>query len=162
MKNAKYKWGCGNFTMTVGYFRRLLAVSIKTILLQKTNWQYLLKLKVHLIYPVVIQPQLCPILHDLMDCRMPGLPAPHHLPKFAQGHVHCIRDASSHFTSDALFFFCPQSFPASWTFPISQSFASDDQNTGVSASASVLATSIQDWFPLRLSGLGDGPKFAKE
>ena len=28
-----------------------------------------------------------------MDCGMLGLPVPHHLPKFAQVHVHCIGDA---------------------------------------------------------------------
>ena len=28
-----------------------------------------------------------------MDCIMPGLPIPHHLPEFAQVHVHCISDA---------------------------------------------------------------------
>ena len=56
-------------------------------------------------------------------------------------------------SSNALFSFCPQYFPASGTFPMSQLFASDDQNTGVSASASVLPTSIQCWFPLRLIGL---------
>ena len=55
--------------------------------------------------------------------------------------------------SDALFSFCPQSFPASGTFPMSQLFASDDQNTGASASASVLPMSIQGWLPLRLTGL---------
>ena len=51
-------------------------------------------------------------------------------------------------SSDALFSFCPQSFPASGTFPMSQLFTSDDQNTGGSASASVLPISIQSWFPL--------------
>ena len=51
---------------------------------------------------------------------------------------------------DALFSFCPQSFPASGTFPMSQLFPSDDQNIGVSASTSVLPMSIQGWFPLRL------------
>ena len=56
-------------------------------------------------------------------------------------------------SSDALFSFCPQSFPASGTFPMSQLFASDDQNTAVSASASVLPTSIQGWFPLRWTDL---------
>ena len=97
-------------------------------------------------------------------------------------------------SSDALFSFCPQSFPVSGTFPMSQLFSSDDQNTGVSASALhacmlsclsrvqphgqqptrllhpqdspgkntgvgchfllqalVLPTSIQGWFPLRLT-----------
>ena len=42
--------------------------------------------------------------------------------------------------------------PASRTFPMSKLFASDDQNTGVSALASVLPTIIQGWFPLRLTG----------
>ena len=37
-------------------------------------------------------------------------------------------------SSDALFSFCPQSFPASGTFPMSQLFVSGDQNTGTSAS----------------------------
>ena len=41
------------------------------------------------------------------------------------------------------------SFPASWTFPTSQLFASDDQNTGVSVLASVLPMNIQFWYPLR-------------
>ena len=38
-------------------------------------------------------------------------------------------------------------------FPRSQFFASGGQSTGVSASASVLPMNIQDWFPLRLTGL---------
>ena len=60
---------------------------------------------------------------------------------------------SSYLIFDTLFSFCPQSFPASETFPMSWLFASDDQNTGVSASASGLPTSIEVWFPLRLTGL---------
>ena len=45
-----------------------------------------------------------------------------------------------------------QSFPASGCFQMSQFFASDGQITGVSASASVLPMSIQDWFPLGWTG----------
>ena len=56
-------------------------------------------------------------------------------------------------SSDTLFSFCTQSYSTSGTFPMSQFFASDDQNTGVSASALVLPTSIQDWFLFRLTGL---------
>ena len=37
--------------------------------------------------------QSCPILCDPMECSIPGLLIPHHLPKFAQVHVHCISDA---------------------------------------------------------------------
>ena len=43
---------------------------------------------------------------------------------------------------------CPQSFPASGSFPMSQFFASGGHITGASASASVLPMNIQDWFPL--------------
>ena len=48
---------------------------------------------------------------------------------------------------------CLQFFPASGSFPMSQFFASDGQNTGVSASASVLPIIIKDWCPLRFTGL---------
>ena len=48
---------------------------------------------------------------------------------------------------------CLQSFPASGSFPMSQFFASNGQSIGASASASVLPMNIQDWFPLRLTGL---------
>ena len=43
---------------------------------------------------------------------------------------------------------CPQSFPASGSFPMSQLFASDGQSIGVSASTSVLPMNTQDWSPL--------------
>ena len=46
------------------------------------------------------------------------------------------------------FFSCPQSFPASGSFPVSQLFASGGQSIGVSASTSVLPMNTQDWFPL--------------
>ena len=37
--------------------------------------------------------QSCPTLCDAMDCSMQALPVLHHLPKFAQTHVHSVRDA---------------------------------------------------------------------
>ena len=46
------------------------------------------------------------------------------------------------------FFSCPQSFPASGSFPMSQFFASGGQRIGVSASTSVLPMNTQDWSPL--------------
>ena len=42
---------------------------------------------------------------------------------------------------------CPQSFPASGSFQMSQLFASGGQSIGVSASTSVFPMNIQDWFP---------------
>ena len=47
---------------------------------------------------------------------------------------------------------CPQSFPASGSFPMSQFFAWGSQSIGVSASTSILPMNIQDWFPLGLTG----------
>ena len=46
-----------------------------------------------------------------------------------------------------------QSFSASGSFPVSRLFTSGGQNTGASASASVLLMNIQGWFPLGLTGL---------
>ena len=47
---------------------------------------------------------------------------------------------------------CPQSFPASGSFPMSQLFASGGQSIGVSASTSVLPMNTQDWSPLEWTG----------
>ena len=47
---------------------------------------------------------------------------------------------------------CPQSLPASGSFPMSQLFAWSGQSTGVSASASVLLMNTQDWSPFGWTG----------
>ena len=47
---------------------------------------------------------------------------------------------------------CPQSFPASASFPVSQLLAWGGQSIGVSASTSVLPMNTQDWSPLRWTG----------
>ena len=54
-------------------------------------------------------------------------------------------------SSSVALFSCPQSFPASGSFPMSWLFASGDQS--IRASASVLPVNIQGWFPLGLTGL---------
>ena len=88
-----------------------------------------------------------------MDCSTPGLPVPHPLSEFAQVHVHCIGDdvqPSYPPTPSSL----PSIFSSIRDFSVSQLFASDDQKTGTSASASVLPVSVQlislkiDWFDL--------------
>ena len=48
---------------------------------------------------------------------------------------------------------CPQSFPASGSFPMSQLLASGSQSIRASASTSVPPMNIQDWSPLGLTGL---------
>ena len=76
-------------------------------------------------------------LCDPMNCSTPGLPVHHQLPESTQTHVHQVNDAiqPSH---PVVPFSCPQSFPDSGSFPMSQLFASGGQSTGVSASTSVL------------------------
>ena len=47
---------------------------------------------------------------------------------------------------------CPQSLPASESFPMSQLFAWGGQSTGISALASFLPKKSQDWFPSEWTG----------
>ena len=47
---------------------------------------------------------------------------------------------------------CPQSLPASESFPVSQLFAWGGQSIGVSALASFLTKNSQDWSPLEWTG----------
>ena len=47
---------------------------------------------------------------------------------------------------------CPQSLPASESFPMTQLFTWGSQSIGVSALASVLPMNTQDWSPLRWTG----------
>ena len=83
--------------------------------------------------------QSCPTLCDPMNCSTPDLPVHHHLPEFTQNYVHRVRDAikPSHPLSSPSPP-CPQSLPASGSFPMSQLFVSGSQSTGVSALASFL------------------------
>ena len=55
-------------------------------------------------------------------------------------------------SSSVIPFSCPQSFPTSRSFQVSQLFASGGQSIGVSASTSVLPMNTQDWSPLGWTG----------
>ena len=91
-------------------------------------------------------------LCSIMGCSAPGSPVltvPQSLLTFMSSQW-CYLTVSS---SVAPFFSCPQSFPASRSFPISLLFASGGQSIETSASASVLPMKIQDWFPLGLTDL---------
>ena len=93
--------------------------------------------------------QSCPTLCDPMNCSMPGLPVHHQLLEFTQTHVHQVGDAIQAISSSLIpFSSCPQSLPASGSFPMSQLFAWGGQSIGVSASASVLPMNTQDGSPL--------------
>ena len=94
--------------------------------------------------------QSCPTLCDPMNRRTPGLPVHHQLLEFTQTHVHRVCDAIS--STVVPFSSCPQSLPASGSFPMSQLFAWDCQSTGVSALASVLSKNTQGWSTLVWTG----------
>ena len=87
-----------------------------------------------------------------MDCNTPpcSSSSPGVCSSFCSLHQWCHPAVTSF---DTLFSFCPWSFPASGTFPMSHLFTSDDQNTRASPSASVLPVNIQSWFPVRLTDL---------
>ena len=94
--------------------------------------------------------KLCSTLCDPVDCSMPGFPGYHSLPEWVCSNS-CLLSQWYHPTilsSVAPFSSCPQSFPVSGSFPMSQLFASGGQSTGASASTSVLPMIIQSWFPL--------------
>ena len=95
----------------------------------------------------------CLTLCKPTDCSTLGFPVPHHLPDFAQVHVHWIGDAiqPSHPLSPS----SPSAFNLSQHqgfFPVRLLFATGG-SIGASASASILPMSIQGWFPSRLTGL---------
>ena len=78
--------------------------------------------------------QSCPTLCDSTDGSPPGSP----VPGILQARILEWAAISS----------CPQSLPASESFPMSQFFARGGQSTGVSALASVLPKNTQGWSPL--------------
>ena len=91
-------------------------------------------------------------LCNSMDCSIPGFPVLHGwvCANSCPLSQWCLLTLSS---SVAPLSSCPQSFPASGSFPMSQFFPSSGQSIKPLASASVLPMSIQDWFPFRLTGL---------
>ena len=87
--------------------------------------------------------------HGLQHTRLPcPSPVPGTCSNSCPSSQWCHPTISSSVTC---FSSCPQSFPASGSFPVSQLFTSGGQSIG--ASASVLPMNIQDWFPLGLTGL---------
>ena len=95
--------------------------------------------------------QLCLTLCDPMDCSMPGPPSITNSWSLLKP---CPLSRWCHLTISSSvipFSSCPQSFPASGSFPVSQLFTPGSQSIGTSAA--VLLVSIQGWFPLRVTSL---------
>ena len=99
--------------------------------------------------------QSCLTLYDPMDCSIPGLSVHPQLPELVNS---CPLSRWCHPTissSAVPFSSCPQSFPASGSFPMSQFFASRGQSISISVATSVLPMNIQHWFPLGWTGWMD-------
>ena len=96
--------------------------------------------------------QSCPTLCNLVNRSMPGLPVHHQFPEFTQIHHHRVGDAiqpSYPLSSPSP----PAPNPSQQqSFPVSQLFTWGGQSTGVSALASVLPKSTQDWSPSEWTG----------
>ena len=98
--------------------------------------------------PSVVSDSLWP--HELQHIRPPcPSPTPRVYPNPCPLSWWCHPTISS---SVVPFSSCPQSFPTSGSFPVSQLSASGGQIIGASASASVLPMNIQDRFPLGWTG----------
>ena len=92
------------------------------------------------------------VTHGLQHTWLPVLQGT--LPEFAQIHVHWVSDAIQ--PSHPLLPHFPPALNLSQHQVLLRWVSSSHQvaqSIGVSASASVLPTSIQDWFPLGLTGL---------
>ena len=88
--------------------------------------------------------------HELQHARSPcPTPTPRVHPNSCPSSWRCYPAFSS---SVVPFSSCPQSLPASESFPMSQLFAWGGQSIGVSASTSVLPKNTQDWSPLEWTG----------
>ena len=88
--------------------------------------------------------------HELQHARPPfPSPTPRVYPNSCPSSRWCHPTISS---SVIPFSSCPQCFPASGSFQMSQLFVSGGQNIGVSATTSVLAKNTQDWSPLGWTG----------
>ena len=92
----------------------------------------------------------CLTLCNTMNCSTPGFPVLHYLPEFAKFMSIELVMPSIHLILCHPFSSCPQSFPVSESFLMSQLFVSSGQSIGISASVSVLPENIQCWFPLGL------------
>ena len=117
----------------------------------KSDWLYSLQPKMDKLYQFsrsVVSNSLRP--HEPQHARPPcPSPTPGVHPNSCPSSRWCHPTISS---SIVPFSSCPQSFPASRSFPMSQRFTSGGQSIAVSASTSVLEMNTQDWSPLGWTG----------
>ena len=98
----------------------------------------------------------CSVVSDSLrshESQHARLPCPSQTPKVYSNSCPLIRWCHPAISSSVVAFSsCPQSLPASGSFPMSQRFTWGGQSTRVSALASVFPMNTQDWFPLGWTG----------
>ena len=105
------------------------SLAVITNNLARVSWRNVDRLKQ--IYSVQFSSvaQSCLILSNPMNRSTPGLPVHHQLPESTQTHVHWVSDAIQPLSSSVVpFSSCPQSFPSSGSFQMSQFLASGGQS----------------------------------
>ena len=109
-----------------------------------------------LVFPVVALQLLSRVqsLCDPMDCSTPGSPGSFTISgsslKFLSIELVML---FNHLILSCPLLLLPSILPSIRSFPVSQFFVSGSQSIWASASASVLSTNTQGWFPLGLTGL---------
>ena len=129
---------------------------------EKKNWSHIhtthIEKDLHVSYFVIVKSLLSRsvVSDSLRPCGLQHTTLPYSSPSPGLCSNSCPLSQWCYSTissSVILFSSCPQSFPASGSFPVSQFFTSGGQSTGVPASASELPMNIQGWFPLGLTSL---------
>ena len=139
LTNGSYLFFCGLFFVFVSYEYLYFCLSICTSIHPKASVQF---------NRSVVSDSLQP--HESQHARPPCLsPTPGVHPNSCPSSRWCHPAISS---SVIPFCSCPQSLPASESFPMSQLFTWGGQSIGVSASASVLSMNTQDWSPSEWTG----------
>ena len=122
------------------------------ILTFRCYWYFLLNILQFIQFSPSVVSDSCGSLwpHELQHTRTPcPSPTPRVYPNSCPLSWWCHPTISS---SVVPFSSCPQSLPASGSFPMSQLFASGGQSIGASASAPVIPMNTQDWSPLGWTG----------
>ena len=88
-----------------------------------------------------------------MDCRKPGFPVLHHLPRTCSNSWATLGCNPHNYILWHLLLLLPSILPSIRVFCNEFALCIRGQSIGDSASASVLPMDIQDWFPLGLTGM---------
>ena len=89
-----------------------------------------------------------------MNGSVPGFPILHYLLEFVETHVHWVRCHPAISPSVAPFSSCPQSLPATWSFPMSWLFTSGGQSAGnFSINTSKEYSGLISWISREFPGL---------